>query len=130
WLPRHHRGGPGAYGRFGRGRAIKPGGAPKRLRVPRLHWHPALEPFSKLHAHGRLTVFPAIGYTHPDQSHFTSRHYWEVGALDPQQSTGWLGRLLAVIGDPDNAMQGLSLDSSLLPSLSTANIPVATLTDP
>jgi uncharacterized protein (DUF1501 family) len=35
-----------------------------------------------------------------------------------------------VIGDPDNAMQGLSLDSSLLPSLATANMPVATLTDP
>ena len=27
---------------------------------------------------------PAVGYTHPDQSHFTSRHYWEVGATDTQ----------------------------------------------
>ncbi len=33
---------------------------------------------------GRLTVFPTIGYLHPDQSHFTSRHFWEVGALDAQ----------------------------------------------
>ena len=28
---------------------------------------------------------PAIGYSDPDQSHFTSRHYWEVGALDPER---------------------------------------------
>ena len=27
-------------------------------------------------------MLPAVGYTHPDQSHFTSRHYWEVGATD------------------------------------------------
>ena len=26
---------------------------------------------------------PAIGYDDPNQSHFTSRHFWEVGALDP-----------------------------------------------
>ena len=96
----------------------------------RLHWHPSFESLSHLHNHGRLTVFPAIGYYHPDQSHFTSRHYWEVGALDTQQGTGWLGRLLDVIGDEDNAMQGLSLDSSLLPSLATSRVPVATLTDP
>ena len=37
---------------------------------------------------------PAIGYTHPDQSHFTSRHYWEVGATDTRLRTGWLGRYL------------------------------------
>jgi uncharacterized protein (DUF1501 family) len=119
-----------AYRRLRPELAMKPDEGPRLITDSRLHWHPALEPFSKMHAHGRLTVFPAIGYTHPDQSHFTSRHYWEVGALDPQQSTGWLVRLLDVIGDPDNAMQGLSLDSSLLPSLATASMPVATLTDP
>jgi uncharacterized protein (DUF1501 family) len=96
----------------------------------RLHWHPSLEPLAKLHARGRLTVFPAIGYAHPDQSHFTSRHFWEVGALDPQAGTGWLGRLLDVIGTEDNAMQGLSLDGALMPSLATARVPVATLASP
>ena len=75
-------------------------------------------------------MFPAIGYSHPDQSHFTSRHFWEVGALDPQAGTGWLGRLLDVIGDEENAMQGLSLDGALLPSLATARVPVATLSSP
>ena len=110
--------------------ALKPGDGRKFSGDSRLHWHPAFEPLSHLHERGRLTVFPAIGYYHPDQSHFTSRHFWEVGALDTRQSTGWLGRLLDVIGDEDNAMQGLSLDSSLMPSLATARVPVATLTNP
>ena len=41
-----------------------------------------------------MTVFPAISYDHPNQSHFTSRHFYEVGALDPAGTTGWLGRWL------------------------------------
>ncbi len=110
--------------------ALNPGDGRKFSGDSRLHWHPSFESLSHLHEHGRLTVFPAIGYYHPDQSHFTSRHFWEVGALDTRQSTGWLGRLLDVIGDEDNAMQGLSLDSSLMPSLATARVPVATLTNP
>ena len=39
-------------------------------------------PLAKLHGEGKVSVMPAIGYEHPDQSHFTSRHFWEVGALD------------------------------------------------
>ncbi len=110
--------------------ALKPGDGPALQSDKRLHWHPSLAPLARLHARGRLTVFPAIGYAHPDQSHFTSRHFWEVGALDPQAGTGWLGRLLDVIGDEENAMQGLSLDGALLPSLATARVPVATLSSP
>ena len=110
--------------------ALKPGDGPAFRSDTRLHWHPSLKPLARLHAQGRLTVFPAIGYAHPDQSHFTSRHFWEVGALDPQAGTGWLGRLLDVIGNEENAMQGLSLDGALLPSLATARVPVATLSSP
>ena len=110
--------------------ALKPGDGPRFRSDSRLHWHPALTPLARLHARGRLTVFPAIGYSHPDQSHFTSRHFWEVGALDAQAGTGWLGRLLDVIGTEDNAMQGLSLDGALMPSLATARVPVATLASP
>ncbi|HZO97562.1 MAG TPA: DUF1501 domain-containing protein [Gaiellaceae bacterium] len=119
-----------AYRRLRPTIALEPGDGPAFAGDSRLHWHPSFEPLAKLHARGRLTVFPAIGYSHPDQSHFTSRHYWEVGALDAREGTGWLGRLLDAIGDDENAMQGLSLDSSLLPSLATARVPVATLTDP
>ena len=62
-----------------------------------------------------MTVFPAIGYTDPDQSHFTSRHYWEVGKLDPSLRTGWMGRCSTGSAPHDNPLQGLSLDGWLSP---------------
>jgi uncharacterized protein (DUF1501 family) len=83
-----------------------------------------------LHRAGKLSVLPGVGYDSPDQSHFTSRHYWEVGALRPNEVTGWMGRLLDVIGTPDNPLQGLSLDGSLSPGLATARLPVAAIDGP
>ena len=73
---------------------------------------------------------PAIGYDHPDQSHFNSRHFWEVGALQPKLLTGWLGRYLDRVGTPDNPLQGLSLDGELSPALATARMPVAAISSP
>jgi uncharacterized protein (DUF1501 family) len=96
----------------------------------RLRWHPAAAPLATLHAEGKVTTFPAIGYTDPDQSHFTSRHYWEVGATSPSLRTGWVGRYLDRVGTDDNPLQGLSLDWSLQPSLATGRVPVATLESP
>ena len=75
----------------------------------------------------RLTVFPAIGYSHPDQSHFTSRHYWEVGALDPQLSTGLARPAARRDRRRRERDAGALARSSLLPSLATARVPVATL---
>ena len=96
----------------------------------RLRWHPAAAPLAALHAEGKLTTMPAVGYTDPDQSHFTSRHYWEVGATSSQLRTGWLGRYLDRVGAPDNPLQGLSLDWQLQPSLATSRVPVATMDSP
>ena len=59
--------------------------------------------------------------------HFTSRHFWEVGATDANLLTGWMGRYLDLVGTPDNPPQDLSLDDSLQPSLATARVPVATI---
>ena len=73
---------------------------------------------------------PGIGYDHPNQSHFTSRHFWEVGAADERLATGWLGRYLDRVGSHDNPLQGLSLDWSLQPSLATAKMPVAAVDAP
>src|SRR5262249_23270309 len=53
----------------------------------RLRWHPSLAPLRTLHEEGKVAGMPAIGYTHPDQSHFTSRHYWEVGATSENLRT-------------------------------------------
>ncbi len=97
---------------------------------PRLFWHPALSPLATLHDEGKVTVMPSIGYDHPDQSHFTSRHYWEVGATDPHLLTGWLGRYLDVVGNADNPLQGLSMTGSLSPTLATTKVPVAAIDGP
>jgi len=96
----------------------------------RLRWHPSAAALDTLHREGKVTVFPGVGYDHPDKSHFTSRHYWEVGATDAHVVTGWLGRFLDVTGSPDNPLQGLSLDNLLQPAIATSKVPVASLDGP
>ena len=76
---------------------------------------------------GKVSAFPAIGYDHPDQSHFTSRHFYEVGELAVGFRTGWLGRYIDLVGDTENPLQGLSLDGSLSPMIATADKPVAAI---
>jgi uncharacterized protein (DUF1501 family) len=95
-----------------------------------LMWHPAAGGLAELHKEGKVTAFPAIGYQPADESHFTSRHYWEVGQLDTNARTGWMGRYLDLAGEPDNPLQGLSLDYSLAPALATAKMPVAAVSSP
>jgi uncharacterized protein (DUF1501 family) len=97
---------------------------------PRLYWHPSLQPFATLHGEGKVSVLPAVGYTHPDQSHFTSRHFWEVGATEARLASGWMGRYLDHVGTKDNPLQGLSLDYQLQPSLASTKVPVASLASP
>ena len=96
----------------------------------RLLWHPSLAALATLHGEGKVSVLPGVGYAGPDQSHFTSRHFWEVGATNEQMRTGWLGRYLDQVGSPDNPLQGLSLESRLQPSLATARMPVASIDGP
>ncbi|MCB0869676.1 MAG: DUF1501 domain-containing protein [Solirubrobacterales bacterium] len=90
-----------------------------------LHWHPSASALAQLHSEGKVTVFPAVGYDDANQSHFTSRHFWEVGELDTDTRTGWMGRYLDLVGSNDNPLQGLSLSNSLAPSLATREKPVA-----
>jgi uncharacterized protein (DUF1501 family) len=96
----------------------------------RLRWHPSLAGLATLHQEGKVNVLPGVGYTGPDQSHFTSRHFWEVGATSEKLRTGWLGRYLDRVGSPDNPLQGLSLESRLQPALATAKMPVASIDGP
>jgi uncharacterized protein (DUF1501 family) len=96
----------------------------------RLHWHPAAAGLVQLYGEQKVSVMPAIGYTNADQSHFTSRHYWEVGATDVNVRTGWLGRYLDRVGTMDNPLQGLSLDSTLAPALATSKVPIASIDGP
>jgi len=110
--------------------ALPAGAGPVFAEDTRLHWHPALAPIATLHGEGKVSVIPSVGYDHPNQSHFTSRHFWEVGALDEQLVTGWLGRYLDLHGRPDNPLQGLALDWGLQPALATKKMPVASIDGP
>jgi uncharacterized protein (DUF1501 family) len=110
--------------------ALKDSDGPAFSEDPRLHWHPSLKPLATLHGEGKVSVMPAIGYTHPDQSHFTSRHFWEVGATDARLSSGWMGRYLDHHGSNSNPLQGLSLDYQLQPALASTKVPVASLAAP
>ena len=96
----------------------------------RLRWHPSASSFARLHDTGKVTVMPGIGYSSPDMSHFTSRHYWEVGATETSVTTGWLGRYLDVAGNSGNPLQGLSMDGEMNPTLATARTPVAAIDRP
>lgn len=100
---------------------------PSFLEDQSLMWHPRATALNLLHRAGKLSVLPAIGYDSPDQSHFTSRHFWEVGELDANERTGCMGRLIDIIGTDDNPLQGLSLDGWLSPSLATSSMPVAAI---
>ena len=107
--------------------ALAPDAGTEFSEDPTLRWHPSAAGLATLHAEGKVSAFPAIGYDHPDQSHFTSRHYYEIGELDVGFHTGWLGRYLDQVGTEDNPLQGLSMDGSLSPMIATANLPVAAI---
>jgi uncharacterized protein (DUF1501 family) len=110
--------------------AVNAGNAIPFTEDPSLAWSPAAAPFAALHDAGKLIVMPGSGYAEEDMSHFTSRHYWEVGALDTSVTTGWLGRYLDQVGSETNPLQGLSMDSAMNPTLATARLPVAAIDRP
>jgi uncharacterized protein (DUF1501 family) len=88
-------------------------------------WHPSAQGLKTLHDEGKVTILPAIGYDDANQSHFTSRHYYEVGEVEVGGNTGWLGRYIEQVGNDDNPLQGVSLSGDLSPMLATPSKPVA-----
>ena len=107
--------------------ALPEGAGPVFSEDPSLQWHPSATALATLHGEGKVSAFPAIGYDDPDQSHFTSRHYYEVGELEVGARTGWMGRYIDAVGDDENPLQGLSMDGSLSPMIATAERPVAAI---
>ena len=71
---------------------------------PRLRWHPEAAALRTRTSRASSPSSPPSAA--PDQSHFTSRHYWEVGATNPGLRTGWIGRYLDRAGRPDNPLKG------------------------
>ena len=96
-----------------------------------LSWHPSADGLRQLWDDPTvgLAVAPAVGYSGPNYSHFTSRHFWEVGALDSGGLTGWMGRYLDRVGRVNVPVQGLTLGHSLSPTMATAKVPVASVTN-
>lgn len=95
-----------------------------------LTWSADAAGLAELDREGKVLSAPAIGYRAADQSHFTSRHFWEVGATDQHLRSGWLGRFLDRHGDPGNVLQGLTLGDALSPVLATTRTPVSAVADP
>ncbi len=122
--------GHAAYAKLRPNLRIAPKEGDRLVGDPSLQWHPRATGLRDLHAAGKLTVLPAIGYDHPDQSHFTSRHFWEVGQLDASLRVGWMGRYLDRYGSRDNPLQGLSLEDTLAPALAPSEVPVAAVGAP
>ncbi len=118
------------YHELRKGLGLNEGAGVQYTEDERLMWHPRAAGLAQLHGEGKVAVFPAIGYDPPDESHFTSRHYWEVGELNTQTRSGWMGRFLDVAGSPGNPLQGLSLEYSLAPALATTRVPVAAVSSP
>jgi len=110
--------------------AVAPGSGVQFREDPSLTWHPTATSLATLHNAGKVTVFPGMGYGDPDLSHFTSRHYWEVGATDASLNTGWMGRFLDVHGDATNPFQGVSMDGQMNPTLATAVNPTVAIDQP
>ena len=105
----------------------RPRTAPHSARTPGCAGTPPPRGLATLHSEGKVSVFPAIGYDSPNQSHFTSRHFYEIGEVEVGFRTGWLGRYLDLRGDDENPLQGLSMDGELSPILATASKPVAAI---
>lgn len=77
-------------------------------------------------AASNLALLPAVDYTPPNLSHFTSSDYWFSGDLNIL-STGWLGRYLDVYGSQTNPLQGISIGTSLSKALRPHTAPVCTI---
>lgn len=54
--------------------------------------HPKMAGMQTLFNEEKLSVIQNVGYPEPNRSHFRSMDIWTTGALDINQTSGWLGR--------------------------------------
>jgi uncharacterized protein (DUF1501 family) len=54
--------------------------------------HPKMTGMQTLFNEAKLSVIQNVGYPEPNRSHFRSMDIWTTGALDINQTSGWLGR--------------------------------------
>ncbi len=72
--------------------------------------HPALAPLQPLLAAGHVAAVQALGYQHPDRSHFATLDAWWSGTPGRASTTGWLGRYFdATTGAAGGPLRAVSL---------------------
>ncbi len=90
--------------------------------------HPKMTAMQEMFKEGHLAMVQGVGYPGPNRSHFRSMEIWQTASVAPvAPSTGWLGRSLDGIPNPDDAhLHGLALTSGLPLAMQseTAFIPV------
>ena len=76
--------------------------------------HPALKPLLPLLSADHVAAIEAIGYQHPNRSHFASLDDWWSGTPGQASATGWLGRWLdATVGDDDDPLRAVALGAGV-----------------
>ena len=116
-----------ATSRCARRCGCSPGAGPAFAGDTRLHWHPSAQGLRELwdDAGVGVAVAPAIGYDSPNQSHFTSRHFWEVGATDPERDDRLARPLPRPRRQPERPDPGPEPRRRLSPQLATSSVAVA-----
>lgn len=54
--------------------------------------HPKMTGMQNMYNAGKLSIIQNVGYPEQNRSHFRSMDIWSTGLMDPNSSTGWLGR--------------------------------------
>ncbi len=65
--------------------------------------HPRAEALARLYEQGQLAIVHGLGYPNNDRGHPGAMRDWHTARPhDPQCQTGWLGRVLDEVTDPEN----------------------------
>lgn len=74
--------------------------------------HPALTGIKQRYDAGKVAILQGVGYPDPNLSHFESMALWMSGWAGGITDTGWLGRYLSALANPD-PMRGVVFGQSL-----------------
>lgn len=58
--------------------------------------HPVMTGMANMLNDGNLSIIQNVGYPEQNRSHFRSMDIWSSGMMDPNETTGWLGRHFTV----------------------------------
>ncbi len=58
--------------------------------------HPAMTGLRDMYNDGKVTIVQGVTYPNPNFSHFFAQNIWFSGTMNPDSTTGWVGRQLEV----------------------------------